>query len=185
MKKQNIVIGILILAIILMGYLCYLKGNKVIDNNSQNITTQTENKVVKNQNEMYAQDKEAFPKTLEGYKRYVIDLDALSNEDKVEVELIAGLNKEVDCNIHMLMGDFETRTVEGYGFDYYVFNSNGDTASTLMGCPDDSKTTQFVSKSMKIRYNSKLPVVVFAPENFEVKYNIWSAGAKDLSANQD
>lgn len=181
MKKHSIIIGLLILAIILMGYLCYIKGNKTVDNNSQNIT-QNDNNSIKNPNEMYEKDKEAFPKSLEGYKRFVIDLESKNNEDQLELELIAGLNKEVDCNTHMLMGDFEMRVVEGFGFDYYVFNSDGETASTLMACPDDSKTTQFVSKSKKIRYNSKLPVVIFAPENYEVKYNIWSAGKNTLEA---
>ena len=39
--------------------------------------------------------------------------------------------KEVDCNKHWLMGDFETKEIEGMGYDYIVFNSNGDMASTV------------------------------------------------------
>ena len=27
-----------------------------------------------------------------------------------------------------------------------------------------------------IRYNSKLPVVVYVPDEFEVRYRIWTAG---------
>jgi ecotin len=36
--------------------------------------------------------------------------------------------------------------------------------------------TQFVTAApLLIRYNSRLPIVVYAPLGYEVKYRIWSA----------
>lgn len=134
--------------------------------------------------EMYEQDKAVFPKTLDGYDRFVIDLPRKENENKFEVEILVGKTDKFDCNNQMLNGTFETKTIEGFGYDYYVFNSDGTIASTLMGCPDNTKTEKFISQSEKVRYNSKLPVVIFAPKGFEVKYNIWSAGQEDIEATR-
>ena len=51
--------------------------------------------------------------------------------------------------------------------------------STMMACPDQQKTKKFVTASLgddaMLRYNSKLPIVIYAPENVEVKYRIWEA----------
>ena len=39
------------------------------------------------------------------------------------------------------------------------------------------KIKQFVSGTpLLIRYNSRLPIVVYAPEDYEIKYRIWTAG---------
>ncbi|MNH20233.1 Ecotin precursor [compost metagenome] len=51
-------------------------------------------------------------------------------------------------------------------------------ASTLMACPDTAKKEAFVpvvGDGFLLRYNSKLPVVVYVPEGVEVRYRIWSA----------
>ena len=49
----------------------------------------------------------------------------------------------------------------------------------MMACPDQKKTKKFVTASLgddgMLRYNSKLPIVIYAPENVEVKYRIWEA----------
>jgi ecotin len=44
--------------------------------------------------------------------------------------------------------------------------------------PGAEKVDRFVTlggKPYLIRYNSKLPVVVYVPEGFEVRYRIWRA----------
>jgi len=50
----------------------------------------------------------------------------------------------------------------------------------MMACPPgDTKTEAFVlvrGTGFKQRYNSKLPVVVYVPKDFEVRFRIWSAG---------
>ena len=54
-------------------------------------------------------------------------------------------------------------------------------ASTLMACPDGKKKQAFVpvvGDGFLLRYNSKLPVVVYVPNDVEVRYRIWSASDK-------
>ncbi len=57
-----------------------------------------------------------------------------------------------------------------------------------MACPDGKKTKKFVTAYLGdhalIRYTSKLPIVVYAPENIEVKYRIWKAEENVQSAEQ-
>ncbi len=47
-----------------------------------------------------------------------------------------------------------------------------------MACPDDSRKQAFVQvggEPQLVRYNSKLPLVIYAPADMEVRYRIWSA----------
>lgn len=117
-----------------------------------------------------------YPETIDDLKRYVIYLDQKENEDLFEVELIAGKTMEVDCNRHRLMGNFRSDDVKGWGYTYYTFETDNQIVSTMMACPGP-KTMKFVSgENMTVRYNSRLPIVVYLPENVELKYRIWSAG---------
>ena len=123
-----------------------------------------------------AKQLKSFPDTKEEYDRYVIYLPEHDNEETVRLELIPGITKEVDCNTHWLTGDFDTEEVEGMGYEYIVFESNGDIASTRMACPDDELTEKFIAAQGHFgRYNSKLPVVVFVPKGIELKYKTWKA----------
>ncbi|MDX9714606.1 MAG: ecotin family protein [Dissulfurispiraceae bacterium] len=138
-----------------------------------------------NDRKLYEKSRAAFPKSMPGYDRYSIDLDKRDNENRYEVEVIVGKTDFFDCNNHMLSGRFDKKTVQGYGYDYYVFRSDGRVASTLMACPDNSKKEQFIYQSKKVRYNSRLPIIVFAPKGFQVKFNIWSAGKHNMNALQE
>jgi len=45
--------------------------------------------------------------------------------------------------------------------------------------PDAPKVKRFVTlggEPLLIRYNSRLPIVVYVPEGVEVRYRVWSAG---------
>lgn len=121
-----------------------------------------------------------YPAAAEGMTRYVILLDSLGSDAEYEyqIELIPGKMLEVDaCNKHGLLGELVEKTVEGFGYNYYEFNSTGDVFSTQMACLNNEKVHKFISaQTAKIRYNSLLPVVVYAPEGFELKYKIWEAG---------
>ena len=62
------------------------------------------------------------------------------------------------------------------GYDYMVFESDGNVASTRMACPDNEVVEKFVAAEGNFgRYNSKLPVVVFVPKGIELKYKVWKA----------
>ena len=120
----------------------------------------------------------AFPAAAAGQSRHVITLPAQTDESARKVELILGKTQTVDCNRQFFGGRLETRTAEGWGYDYYVLPALGNAASTLMGCPPGSERQAFVTTQEQplIRYNSRLPVVVYAPSDVEVRYRVWRAG---------
>ncbi|MBN9479439.1 MAG: serine protease inhibitor ecotin [Bordetella sp.] len=123
-------------------------------------------------------DLKAFPPAAAGQTRHVINLPAQADEDALKVELILGKTKTVDCNRQVFGGQLQTRTAEGWGYDYYVLPALGNAASTLMGCPPGSERQAFVTTAEQplIRYNSRLPVVVYTPSDVEVRYRVWRAG---------
>ncbi|MFC5388166.1 serine protease inhibitor ecotin [Brevundimonas bullata] len=120
----------------------------------------------------------AFPAASAGQTRHVITLPAQADESALKVELILGKTQTVDCNRQFFGGRLETRTAEGWGYDYYVLPALGNAASTMMGCPPGSERQAFVTTQEQplIRYNSRLPVVVYAPSDVEVRYRVWRAG---------
>ncbi len=127
----------------------------------------------------------AYPAAEKGMVRQVITLPARSDESSYKVELVIGQTLEVDCNHHQLGGKFERKTLEGWGYDYYVFeaakNADGSPmyTSTMMACPEGKKEKKFVTShpgdAGMLNYNSKLPVVVYTSENIDVKYRLWKA----------
>lgn len=123
-------------------------------------------------------DLQAFPAAAAGQTRHVINLPAQSDEDALKVEIILGKTTTVDCNRKVFGGRLETRTAEGWGYDYYVLPALGAGASTLMGCPPGSERQAFVTTAPQdlIAYNSRLPLVVYAPSDVEVRYRLWRAG---------
>ena len=120
-----------------------------------------------------------YPQADKGMKRQVIQLPVQQDEGNFKVELLIGKTLEVDCNQHRLGGQLESKTLEGWGYDYYVFDKVTSPVSTMMACPDGKKEKKFVTAYLGdnslLRYNSKLPIVVYTPENVEVKYRVWKA----------
>ncbi len=121
-----------------------------------------------------------------GMKRQVITLTPQQDESTLKVELLIGQTLNVDCNQHRLGGTLETKTLEGWGYDYYVFDNVTSPVSTMMACPEGKKEQKFVTAWLgedgMLRYNSKLPIVVYTPANVDVKYRIWKADANVQNA---
>jgi ecotin len=115
----------------------------------------------------------------------VINIQPMANESLYRIEFYAVKSTEVDdCNKHYLLGDFEVKNVEGYGYPYYIFNSNQQIISTKMGCGNDVKKIKNVpsGKTETIRYLSLLPIVIYTPQMIDVKYKIWKQDPKELDA---
>lgn len=115
-----------------------------------------------------------YPEAKEGEERLIIYLPELQNEKDYEIELVVGKWAEVDCNHHSLMGVIKDNNVDGWGYNYYTFETNGAMASTRMACPDQELQNKLVqAKSTKTRYNSKLPIVMIVPKGYTLSYNLW------------
>lgn len=119
----------------------------------------------------------AFPTPENGIVRYVIDLKDIPDEKDYKVEIIPGKVMEVDCNIHHLPGNLNENTVNGWGYSFYtITGEHSFIATTQMMCPEP-KVKKFVPMETKIiDYNSKLPIVVYVPKDYEVRYKVWRSG---------
>ena len=123
----------------------------------------------------------AFPPAEKGMVRYVLDLPPQADEYAFRVELIVGKTVLLDsANRYFFAGKINEETIQGWGFTCYKVNQLGPMAGTLMAAdPNAPKVNRFVTiggEPYLIRYNSRLPVVVYVPEGVEVRYRIWSAG---------
>ena len=124
-----------------------------------------------------------YPKSTPATQRYIIELPIEENEGLYNLEIWAGQTKSVDCNKHSLTGKFTKKTVQGWGYTYYEFTTNGQTISTRMACPDTPLAEKFIrSTTEHIRYNSKIPIVVYCPKTYEIEYAIWSKTNVPLKA---
>ena len=127
-----------------------------------------------------ADNMQAFPEPEDGYARYVLHLPDLKDESTAKVELIVGKVVQVDKdNRYFFSGSIERKTIEGWGYTAYMVKDIGPMAGTLMAVdPAVPKIERFITLGggpYLIRYNSKLPVVVYVPAGVEVRYRIWNA----------
>jgi ecotin len=120
-----------------------------------------------------------YPAAEKGQVRQVIYLPQQAHEDRYKVELLIGKTLEVDCNRHMLGAEIEQKTLEGWGYDYFVVNKLSPPAATMMMCKDKTTRKEFIAANLGqhslLRYNSKLPIVVYTPADVQVKYRLWQA----------
>jgi ecotin len=108
------------------------------------------------------------------------------DEAAFKVELIVGKTVEVDAhNRYFFGGQISTETIQGWGFERYLVKQIGPMAGTLMAIdPKAPKLARFVSlggEPFLIRYNSRLPIVVYVPAGIEVRYRIWTASPETKS----
>ena len=132
-----------------------------------------------------ADNMKAYSPAGAGMVRHVLHLPKQADEYAFKVELIVGKTVQVDgVNTYFFAGRIEEKIIEGWGFPRYDVSKLGPMAGTLMAVePDAPKVNRFVAiggEPFLIRYNSQLPVVVYAPEGVEVRYRIWSAAPKML-----
>jgi ecotin len=127
-----------------------------------------------------ADNLKAFPPAGEGMVRYVLQLPQQDDESAFRVELIVGKTVQLDeSNRYFFGGTLEEETLEGWGYPRYMLARLGPLAGTLMAVdPDAPKVDRFITLGgapSLIRYNSRLPVVVYVPDGVEVRYRLWRA----------
>lgn len=120
-----------------------------------------------------------FPAPKSDQKRYVIHLPSKPNEEEFKVELRPGRVEKVDgVNHYMLGGRIKTKQLEGFGYDYYEVKL-GPVASTRMAPMDQEGAAPqdafiAINKPKLVRYNSRLPLVVYVPNNAQLRYRVWT-----------
>ena len=132
----------------------------------------------------------AFPPAKEGMERFVIVLPdkQRGEEDSFKVEIIVGKEMLTDgVNLVRLANTIEARPLKGWGYTYYEVTGSSATLSTLMAPPPGApKVKKFVTVSpLQIPYNSRLPVVVYVPKGYEVRYRIWKASGTIKKAEKE
>lgn len=125
----------------------------------------------------------AFPAAEKGMTRFVVELPKLEEEQHFKVEIIVGKTVEVDtANRHFFTGQIEAENIKGWGFTRYVVTKIGPLAGTLRarvgGAQKEERFVTLGGEPYLVRYNSRLPLVVYVPEGAEVKFRVWSAGER-------
>ncbi|AZN37828.1 serine protease inhibitor ecotin [Iodobacter ciconiae] len=127
----------------------------------------------------------AFPAPEAGFVRKVIQLPKVKNPEFYRVQLLPGKMMEVNCNTKSLGGQLKKETAQGWGYDYWVLPKIEPGISTMMACPPNAPKKQaFVTINSEelYRYNDKLPMVIYVPEDVELRYRIWSTKDKARTA---
>jgi len=131
-----------------------------------------------------AKDIKMFPAAEEGFKRVVIRLPKLDREEQeAQVEIVATRIANVDAvNRHFIGGSLEAKVVQGWGYTYYELTAGKEAGGTLMAGPPEKMQPRPTPVAIRgkgfqgLRYNSRLPLVVYAPADVEVKYRVWTPG---------
>lgn len=112
--------------------------------------------------------------------RYVRQLPKQDDEADFRVEVLADKTVELEpANRYFFAGEIVRETISGCGFPRYIVSQLGPLSGTLMAIdPDEAKVKRFVGLGREpywVRYNSRLPIVVYAPDGVEVRYRVWRA----------
>lgn len=132
----------------------------------------------------------AFPPAGEGMSRFVIMLPPRKDEELLKVQLLVGKTVKLDPqNRYFFGGKLETETITGWGYDRYILKSLGPMAGTLMAVdPSEPKVDRYITLGGEpelLRYNSRLPLVVYVPNDVEVRYRIWTTEVNIQTAPKD
>lgn len=125
----------------------------------------------------------AFPPPEKGQIRYVLQLPAHVDESNFKVELIVGQTVEIDkANQYFFGGKISKEAIAGWGYPRYIVKELGPMAGTLMAvdpnAPQVKRFIQIGGEPYLIRYNSRLPLVIYVPTDVEVRYRVWRADSE-------
>lgn len=126
-------------------------------------------------------DLRPYPPAASGMQRWVIRLPAVPVPEERQVEVMVGKTIAVDCNRHFFSTTVTRQIAQGWGYPYYVVGELKGPATTLMACPPEvAKRNEFVRANAEVLtalpYNAKLPIVIYARPETELRYRVWTAG---------
>jgi len=128
----------------------------------------------------------AFPQAKKGMERSVIELPHKSRAEEVnfKIEVIPGKLMMTDgVNLMRLGVSIKPQLLKGWGYTYYEVTGRDVAMSTMIAAPEGKQVKRFVAgNSLLIRYNSRLPIVIYAPKGYEIRYRIWEAPANPKNA---
>lgn len=122
----------------------------------------------------------AFPAAKPGFRRFDIAVTT-SAEAPRRIDFYVGKTMTIDCNRHWLNGEFVADDVEGAPF--FTFTTDGRTSSTKMFCPDDKKQVFVSGPRMTAEARADAPLVVYVPDGYELRYDVWGVLERGRIAN--
>jgi ecotin len=135
-------------------------------------------------------DLRPYPPAAPGERRWFIRASAppgtpAGGAADLRVELIIGRTMRVDCNRHVLQGALREETVPGWGYPMVRVTGGRQVVSTRMACPAIPPRTTFVTlggRPALVPVNPKLPIVVVAPKELEVRWRLWRPEPEEQAA---
>ncbi|MFY7696500.1 MAG: ecotin family protein [Cyanobium sp.] len=131
-------------------------------------------------------DLSPYPPAAPGERRWVISVPTTpAAAEDLRVELVVGRTLQVDCNRHFLQGTVAEESVPGWGYPLYRVKGGGPVVSTRMACPDQARRKEFVrlaGSPTLVPVNARLPIVVVAPADLEVRWRLWRAEPRQRPA---
>ncbi len=126
-------------------------------------------------------DLRAYPPAAPGERRWFISVDTPPGAPAgpavdQRVELVIGRPMLVDCNRHLLQGALVEETVPGWGYPLFRVKGGSQLVSTRMACPGQARRREFVvlgGAPALVPVNPRLPIVVVAPKELEVRWRLW------------
>ena len=126
-----------------------------------------------------------FPQPESGQARNVILLPPRAEEQRLQVEVQVGKTLTIDCNHYAFGGELAEHHVPGWGYDFFVYGKEHPLVATEKACPPDSERRAFVQAvdaNRMLRYNSRIPIVIYTPADMEVRYFLWRTDAEPILA---
>ncbi|CAA0125361.1 Ecotin [BD1-7 clade bacterium] len=132
------------------------------------------------------EDIHMFPEADKNQDRFVIRVPEQEDESLFKLEIVASRLQKADCNLRALRGELDQESVKGWGYSYYELEDVKPGPSTMMACPQPAKKryVPIVGKEFTLRYNSRLPYVIYVPKGIDVKFRIWRTTLNAESASE-
>ena len=117
----------------------------------------------------------------------MILLPAIPEEEaeSLKVEIVAGRTIDTDgVNRYRFGGEFREKDIPGWGFSFFEVDALPGPLSTRIAPQEGAAPEKrfVVGPRLLTRYNSRLPIVVYAPEGVEIRSRLWRAEGEPTAA---